>query len=308
MSRSEMMRRKRNSNAVDLIKLIKKIDCFETTLVCVFEGEDSKYYGSRIDAFFSEFNRKNLTCKGKRNVLGLRERIQGNVELSLAKILFFVDSDYDETETDFDLYSTPCYAIENLYAKESVFNKILIDELGLCSFKDEGLITELVKKYSHFEAHSDEALAELNAWLIARIKESETNLDIKLNLNNISIDKFLTIENFTPKKSYEISELDSIFSVNTPVSQDDLNSAIHIVNESDKVMFCRGKYRLEYFRMFLVEVFNESRNGVGIFTDRKIKPKLTLVKSNIISELSQYAETPSCLNVFLEEYKNRIAA
>jgi hypothetical protein len=308
MSRSEMMRRKRNSSAVDLIKLIKKIDCFDTTLICVFEGEDSKYYGSRVDVFFNELNRKNLTCKGKSNVLSLRETIQGNTELSSAKILFFVDSDFDGTQVDYNLYSTPCYAIENLYAKESVFIKILTDELGLCSFKDEELISELVGKYSHFETHSDEALVELNAWIIARVKESETNLDIKLNLNNLSIDKFLAIDNLTPEKCYELSDLDSLFSINTSVSQDDLDSAIHNINQSDKAKYCRGKYRLEYFRVFLVEIFDEARNGVGFFTDRKLKPKLTLVKSNIISELSQYAETPSCLNTFLEEYKNRVAA
>lgn len=308
MNRSEMMRNKRSSYAVDLIKLIKKINSFETNLICVFEGEDSKYYGSRIDVVFDRLNRKNLACKGKENVLSLRDKIQENTELSIAKILFFIDSDFDTVTTDYNLYSTPCYAIENLYAKESVFFKVLTDELGLCSFKDEELIGELLKKYNHFENHSDEALADLNAWIIARVKESKTNSEIKLNLNRFSVDKFLTIENLIPKKCYELSDLDSMFSLTSPISQDDLNAAINILNESDKSLFSRGKYRLEYFRMFLVEIFSESRNGVGLFNGRKIKPKLTLVKSNIISELSQYADTPNCLNSFLEEYKNRIAA
>jgi hypothetical protein len=308
MSRSEMMRKKRESNAVDLIKLIKKIDCFDTSLICVFKGEDSKYYGSRIDMFFGEFHRKNLSCKGKQNVLILSEKIKANTELSNAKILFFIDSDFDKNQTDYNLYSTPCYAIENMYVSESVFSNILIDELGLCSFKDKNLLDELLIKFTQFEEASDEALLELNAWLMVRIKESEKNENIKLNLNNISIDKFMSVHNLSAVKCYEITDLDSIFSVDTPVVQDDLDTALHTMAGSEKAKVGRGKYRLEYFRLFLIEIFNESRTGTGNFVNRKIKPKLTLVKANVTSELSQYAETPACLNEFLDNYKSRLAA
>ena len=311
MSRSEMMRNKRRSNAVDLIKLIKlikKIDCFESSLICVFEGEDSKYYGSRIDTFFSSLNRKNLSCKGKENVLKLKAKIAANQELNNANILFFVDTDFDEKQTDYNLYSTPCYAIENLYVSKDVFSRVLTDELGLCSFKDKDLIGKLITKYIKFETDSDNALTELNAWLIVRIKESETNESINLNLNNTSVDKFLNITALNSIKHYSVSDLDSIFKVTESINEDDLSSALHVVNQNDKAKFCRGKYRLEYFRIFLNELFNESRNGEGHFIDRKIKPKLTLVKTNIVSELSQYAETPNCLNDFLISYKNRIAA
>src|SRR5690606_7551264 len=111
---------------------IKKIDCFESSLICVFEGEDSKYYGSRIDTHFGQMNRKNLSCKSKRNVLNLKETVDANKELNSAKILFFVDSDFDKKQNDYNLYYTPCYAIENLYASTHVLLRVLIDELGLC--------------------------------------------------------------------------------------------------------------------------------------------------------------------------------
>ncbi|ERB63990.1 DUF4435 domain-containing protein [Vibrio coralliilyticus OCN008] len=308
MSRSDMMRKKRRSNSVDLIRLIKKIDCFKSTLICVFEGEDSKYYGSRIDHYLNKLNRKNLSCKGKKNVLNLRDKISENKELNDANILFFIDSDFDEPLSDYNLYSTPCYAIENLYASTSVFSRVITDELGLCSFQDKELIEELIAKYQQFESASDEALIELNAWLIVRVKESETNENIKLNLNNTSIDNFLTIEDFNSAKAYCISELDSIFNVSEPINGDDLASALHTVEQSTKNKFCRGKYRLEYFRAFLTLMFNEARKGEGSFVERIIKPKLSLAKANVVSELAQYADTPDCLNNFLNKYKDRIAA
>ncbi|PST85475.1 hypothetical protein C9I86_18900 [Photobacterium sp. NCIMB 13483] len=309
MDRSEMMRQKRRSNAVDLIKLIKRIDCFKTSLICIFEGEDSKYYGSRIDPYFSNLNRKNLSCKGKEAVLKLREKVASNQELNSANILFFVDIDFDEKkQTDYNIYSTPCYSIENLYVTTQVFSRILTDELGLCSFRDKELIDNLINIYEKFESDSDDALAELNAWLIVRIKESESNENINLNLNNISVDKFLSISGLESTKKYNVIDLDSIFKVKETIDEDALETAIHIVNQKNKANFCRGKYRLEYFRLFLIEVFNESRNGEGNFVGRKVKPKLTLVKTNIISELSQYAETPECLNEFLSNFKSRIVA
>ena len=308
MSRSEMMRKKRNSNAVDLMRLLKKIDCFVSSLICVFEGDDSKYYGSRIDSYFSEMNRKNLTCKGKKNVLDLKETIEANSELINAKILFFVDSDFEEKQSYFNLYSTPCYAIENLYVSTQVFSRILMDELGLCSFKDKEIISVLVDKYKAFESNSDEALSELNAWLIVRIREAEVNKNIKLNLNNVSVDKFLNVAALSSTKCYTLDDLDTIFSIETAINPDDLESALHVIRESNKARYCRGKYRLEYFRAFLNDLFSESRNGEGNFSDRKIKPKLSLVKANIISELSQYAETPDCLKEFLDHYKSIIAA
>lgn len=308
MSRCEMMLNKGRSNVVDLIKLIKKIDCFESSLICVFEGEDSKYYGSRIDGYFSSLNRKNLSCKGKETVLKLKDKITTNQELNNANIIFFIDSDFNEKQADYNLYSTPCYAIENLYVSTCVFSRVITDELGLCSFKDKELIDSLINKYEAFELASDEALSELNAWLIVRIRESESNANIKLNLNNIPIDKFLSITGMNAMKHYNISDLDSIFKVTESIDEDNLASALHIINQNDKTKFCRGKYRLEYFREFLNELFKESRNGEGNFLNRKIKPKLTLVKTNIISELSQYAETPDCLGEFLSNYKRIISA
>ncbi|HBC3563765.1 TPA: DUF4435 domain-containing protein [Vibrio cholerae] len=104
MGRVNMMREKRNSISVDLIKLLKRIDNYSGTLVCVFEGEDARYYGSRIDSIFTKVQRKNLNCKGKHNVISLRKKVKENSELSKAKVLYFVDADFDGDCNDDDLY------------------------------------------------------------------------------------------------------------------------------------------------------------------------------------------------------------
>lgn len=304
MSRIEMMREKRSSISVELIKLLKSIDCFDGMIICVFEGEDAKYYGSRIDSIFTDLERRNISCKGKGNVIGLKEKVDNNAELIKANIIFFIDTDFDDRILDYNLYSTPCYAVENFYVSNEVFKKVLTDELGLCSFLDSELIKVLSEQYSEFEVSSDIALLELNAWIKTRLEEYKTNKQIKLNLNNASVEVFLRFNGFAVDKIYSLHDLDLLFSIETPLNEKVYENIFESISREKISDVCRGKYRLEYFRSLLSDLFNMSRNGTDYFNDRKIKPKLSLVKANIISELSQYAQTPTCLNDFLNEYKS----
>lgn len=303
-----MMRDKRNSVSVDLIKLLKKIDNFDESLICVFEGEDAKYYGIRIDGVISHLERKNLSCKGKKNVITLRDKVKKNPELSNAKILYFIDMDFDNHIIDSDLYCTPCYSIENFYVRSDVFKKILTDELGLCSFKDDDLIVGLCSEYEAFENLADEALVDLNGWLMLRIKESERNPKIQLNLNNHNISKFLKIDDNIPTKLYDFEQLDKLFALGDALQQDELSSACHFIRSKDIKDVTRGKYRLDYFRLYLDSILEKARKGEQHFAKRSVKSKLSLSKTQMISELSQYAMTPKCLEGFLVNYKAAVTA
>ncbi len=301
-----MMRMKRQSSSVDLLKLIKKIDCFESTLVCVFEGEDAKYYGSRIDQYFNELKRKNLSCKGKEKVLALKRNIEKNSSINNAKIMYFVDKDFDEKEEDFNLYCTPCYSIENFYADSSTLRRVLTDELGLCEFRENEIINEIIRSYQSFESECDAHLIDLNAWIMSRVKDNDSS--VKLNLNNHEVEKFISYNQGVVVRKYTLDKLDETFSINKQLCQDLLQTCITAVENSDLNSSCRGKYRLEYFRLYLVNLFEMARNKTDYFEGLKIKPKLSLTKMNIVSELSQYSNTPACLGEFLSSYKNRVAA
>lgn len=308
MERVNMMREKRNSISVDLIKLLKRIDNYNEVLVCVFEGEDAKYYGSRIDSVFTEIQRKNLNCKGKDNVITLREKVKENKELSKAKILYFVDADFDGNCNGDDLYCTPCYSIENLYAQVEVFKKILADEFSLCGFRDEDLIKQLCLDYEVFEKKADKALLDLNSWIWVRKEQGRDGLGVKLNLNNLNLDKVMSFNNSVPIKNYTIESLDEIFSISIPIDHDKLNSANHYLSERNLAMVSRGKFRIEYFRFYLSVVVDNARKKEGRFTNRKANPRITLSKAQVLSELTQYAVTPDCLICFLNRNKTALAA
>lgn len=301
-----MMRKKRQSSSVDLLKLIKKIDCFDSTLVCVFEGEDAKYYGSRIDQHFGDFKRKNLSCKGKDKVLTLKKNVEKNSSIKGAKILYFIDKDFDEKQEDINLYCTPCYSIENLYADYNVLKRVLTDELGLCDFRHNETIEVIIKSYQGFESECDNKLIDLNAWIMARVKENDCS--VKLNLNNHDVEKFISYHEGVVEKKYSINHLDSIFSIEHKLCQDLLKTCAAVIQASELKSSCRGKYRLEFFRLYLVNLFEMARRKIGYFEGLKIKPKLSLAKTNVVSELSQYANTPDCLGLFLSNCRNRITA
>lgn len=136
MDRVETMREKRTVPAVQLIKLIKIYASEENTVSCIFEGEDAKYYGVRIDNFLHGLERKNISCKGKEKLLRLKETVDSHIDLSKARILFFADRDFDFTHASIsNLYITPCYSIENLYIKDIVLKKSLLMNSAFAKFK-----------------------------------------------------------------------------------------------------------------------------------------------------------------------------
>ena len=101
-------------------KHIKKQNFF---IYCFYEGkDDSKYYNERINSFGLK-NLYHFECKGKSNVLKLREIILEKNSKNQYKIssLYFIDKDYDDiiNESAYnywkeagDIYVTPCYSID----------------------------------------------------------------------------------------------------------------------------------------------------------------------------------------------------
>ena len=307
MSRLDMMRSKRDIVVVKLIELLKKIENYENTLICVFEGKDVEYYGSRIDIVIKSLERENITCKGKENVLLLRDKVSRNNELKKAKVIYFVDKDYDYLEAEGNLYCTPCYSIENLYVNEYSFKRFLTDQLHISKLEDENLFNTLMARFKKFELDADVALKELNAWLMVVVKESKADNNIKLNLNNTPITRFFTINNFEVEKVYERSQLSSIFNIEFMIDESYYQSSLEALERHELSLYCRGKYRLDYYREFLLKLISDIRNRRDIFEHKTLSCSLQLSK-NIISELSQHAKTPECLTEFLQDFKSINAA
>ncbi|MBF4307982.1 hypothetical protein, partial [Vibrio anguillarum] len=74
-----MMKGMANLPVVGLIRLLKAHSSEPDAIICVFEGEDAKYYGARIDSVFKSKTRLNVPCKG--NLLSLKKTVESNANL-----------------------------------------------------------------------------------------------------------------------------------------------------------------------------------------------------------------------------------
>ncbi len=300
MDRAEKMREKRSSIAVKLIKLIKIYSSDPDVVTCVFEGEDAKYYGVRIDGFLKGLDRKNISCKGKNNLIALKEKVELHFDLSNAKVLYFSDRDFDFTDTtNGNIYFTPCYSVENFYVKNSVLKRILVDEFGFCEVEDKNDIAIIIETYDRLLSKISKALLSLNAWILCQNQRHQNDSTIKLNLNNFDVGHFVEFDLESVAKNYDETSLRNTFPNSASISSDEIDTTKNVIIKSGIIESSRGKYMLEFFRMFLEKIREEINKNDSTIINKKMKTKLTISKSNVLSDLSQYAETPSCLTKFL---------
>jgi len=304
IDRKKMMKLKSRNINVYLTKLLKKIDNYESTLVCVFENNDAEYYGNRVDMHIDNIERENLKCKGKDDVLALKFKIERNEELKNAKILFFVDKDFGSVIEYENLYCTPCYSIENLYVSELSFKKLLNDQFHINKLDNDELFNNLINCFRDFECEANNALKELTAWLMVAIEDSEKDNSIELHLKNVQVNKFIKVDGYSIQKMYDISNIKTIFKIDHDVCQIRYDKYLNELGGKNLSHVIRGKYRLEYYREFLKNLIKDASKGDNLFEGNKVKCSLQLSK-DLVSELSSFAETPSCLKVFLSNFSQK---
>lgn len=304
-----MMRKQRTNPVVPLINLLKVHSANRNALICVFEGEDAKYYGSRVDASIKSLERKNVPCKGKGNLLTLKNKVDQNSNLKCLKILFFSDRDFEFSDlTNSNIYFTPCHSIENLYVSGKAFSRFLEDEIGLCTVDDKDTID---KSLSLFTSRYNDFLVEtldLNAWLMCQIEKCKTDSSIALHLQNVKMKDLVKIEIDKVNKIYNIADMKSLFPESKDIESSQFESAKDTLLTYGPENSFRGKFVLQFFRHFLDKYCRElSSKTSHIITVRK-KSNLAISDSNIVSIMSKYANTPPCLDRFLEHHKRLLNA
>ncbi|WP_241138643.1 DUF4435 domain-containing protein [Bacillus mycoides] len=271
-----------------------------SAIYCFFEGEDDyKYYISRIGAYLEAQEIIYFNCDGKDNVLTLHGMIKsGTADYRNNKLLFFVDRDFEMDKVNCDeIYTTPSYAIENFYVTDTAFSKFLNGEVKISKFslKEEDKL-DFDKALNYFKEERAEFIANtlmLNVWFSLQ-KNKSRNTQSRPNLSQL-------------QKAYNKR-------INFPVGIEDLKSLtlnylevtqIEIQSEKRKlienaVYNFRGKYYEEFLYRVLNSIITDSNKPKVIFSKRR-KVNLTIGKDNLISNLSQYADTPQCLKEYLKE-------
>lgn len=257
------LRGQRDSYSVRLSNLLIEYEKNPETLFLVFEGEDIKYYGIRIKGLFVDNERMTVPCKGKQDVIRLYFRVLGDVKLTSIKIMYFVDRDFDDNSLIMgreNIYVTPGYSVENLYVEECCLKEILQAEFGLCAFKDGDVLTKIVDIYRAMMIGFLEAITLLNVWIMEqRVMEAGQR---KLNLNNVKLDKFISISLGEVSARYKYEDLSGLFPEAGEVDEDLVHKRISEMSGADKLSLFRGKYLIEFFRFF-IQALKVDRSSVS---------------------------------------------
>ncbi|WP_163121934.1 DUF4435 domain-containing protein [Acinetobacter portensis] len=302
MSRVHNMAQARDNISVKYHEFMRI--CSNNKLPIFFEGEDEKYYSIRLDNLMN-VEWVGINCGGKKKVISLRDKIRISEAYHDKKSLFFIDSDFDQNEEIkklTDVYLTPCYSVENLYISDSAFIKILRSEFNISEYDESpDCYLRAIQCFKDRKREFLEAITDFNSLIhYLRMKEASGELKTKLNLNNIDIDKLVSISLTEVKKIYSLEkyrelfpELPEDFEINLDISES------YLIRGNSEMIF-RGKQNLDFFRTFILLL----RQDRGKKSDREVflesgKIKLQLTKANTLSELSQYADTPHCLKEFL---------
>ncbi|HCC07687.1 MAG TPA: hypothetical protein DEP72_05980 [Clostridiales bacterium] len=300
-SLEEMRAERVNANAV-FIKFTSDNKYHETHAFCFYEGEDGKYYDPRIRNIF-ENQFITYIAGNKKEVLKLLGMIKNeDIYKDICK-MFFVDRDYDDMlrGTDENLYETPCYSIENLYVQRECFIRILQSEFVL-NITDEDF-TRCVSDFEKQFADFNKEMLEFNALVLIRRRKSTSNSDVKFgdiktrDLVDIKVTNVRrsakyneTINNIKEKLAIDADEL--------KVVEGELNSRNNFLNEY------RGKNQLDFMVGFINHL-KELNKESSYFSNKLPCVNINITK-NSLSELSQYAIVPNCLNIFLEEHYRKM--
>jgi len=288
-------------------------------LYCFYEGkDDSKYYNHRIENFCNREVFHQYT-DGKDNliqvyqILNRRKNIYKN-----AQLLFFIDRDYDsfikedeliDLEKITNLYITPTYSIENFYTTQKAFKRIVRSEFHIIETDEK--FEKLMNLFLERQREFHQIMLDINAWIATQNYFLHTKEKKDIPYNELVLDKILKIslQKIESKHQDSIAFLENKFSESFLLEDSEINDKFQELKtlffESDFQAIFRGKFEIDFLNKFLkllIENANQ-KDGKGLdFIDINEKLKLKLILNDTISNLTQYADTPSCLRAFIQKF------
>lgn len=294
--------KKERSNAQSIFtKFTKNRELFNKKMFCFFEGEDRKYYGSRIEEYANIPEEEIIfySCSGKEQVLKLYKMLK-NKYMNVQK-MFFVDKDYDNIECEKELYVTPGYSIENFYVTENAFKKILHKEFGINTIDKD--FNKCLNNFNDRKEEFNSQIIKLNGWLYYQKEQIKRKGVVYINYQNFKLNKIfdISINKLVIKTNINTQFLKKEYTEAYEINDEELNKYTKIFDKEEKL---RGKYQLEFFKAILQDMIEKNRNREYFEYFRNnigLNPSV-----NTLSSLSAYAETPECLKQFLHKYRNFI--
>lgn len=294
----EQMREKRGISEVLFKKFTEARGYFKTHAFCFYEGEDGKYYNSRVAQYWGSNFIPQVAGK-KKEVLKVMQKIQTDPLYNDVCTMFFIDRDYDESlaNTNDDLFETPCYSIENLYAQESVFRRILQSEFGL-NLMDPDYQKCLVD-YQLRQNEFNQIIAKFNA-VVKYQHQYAPEITCQFSKVKTTHLAHIEIDQVTKASRHDeqINKLKSKLNIDNELLEF-LEKGL--LTESIPHLVLRGKNQLDFLVTIIMRL--KDLNFVGGYFSRKLNNVHINLTENRLSELSQYAITPPELEAFLSKHK-----
>lgn len=290
----DKMREKRNTAESIFMKFTLYKDLFESYAFCFYEGEDAKYYDSRVRQYWGE-NFISLVAGKKKEVLKVMKKIRLNPLYSKVIVMFFVDRDFDEVvdSDDPDLFETSCYSVENYYAQDIVLSRILKAEFGL-DIGDSDYRKCMDDFRNRFQEFNDIILI-FNALLKYQRKHAPL---AQCNFNNVNTFDLVQCSIEGVQKAEKCDKIEAELRGNIDPDSEILDSIKKSLESAPNASYVlRGKNQLDFFVSMLRE-FKKLSASEGYFSKKLPRVYLDITK-NRLSELSQYAITPPELKSFL---------
>lgn len=302
MSRTAILRNSRDDKAVKFLEFIRLHSKDRQQLCCFFEGDDAKYYSVRVETILPKRAWSPINCRGKEQVLELYALLSNHIEYSKAPTAYFVDRDFDPPlpeQVRARVYETPCYSVENFYTSLSCFERIIKSEFGITDGVSEiNPLQQCRSLYLSTQALFHDAVTELNSWIWIQRNENK-GVPGSLNLRGVKFDRFVAVGLGAVTKLYTEQELAEIFPQAPLVANARLAAKVSDFRAQDRGKLFRGKYEAEFLRLFLSKLMEDFRSQTPKHFPQRGTVKCNLSRENIISELSQYADTPDCLREYL---------
>jgi len=299
----------------------KKENKLNDYFYCFYEGiDDSKYYNHRI-INFSEREVVHLPTDGKDKLIKVYEILDRRKNTYInSQLLFFRDEDYDnfikyneieEMKQIPNLYITPVYSIENFYTTQKTFERIIKSEFHIVETDEK--FEKILKLFLERQNEFHHIMLDVNIWIATQNYFLYTKEERKIPYSELGLDKILKIslQKIESKHQNIIEFLENKFSESFLMKDEEINNKFQelkdIFSEKDFQVIFRGKFEIDFLNKFLkllVEKANQ-KDGKGldfIGINEKIKPKIKLTLNDTISNLTQYADTPSCLKEFIQKF------
>lgn len=253
MDIEKIKKERRNAQSI-FTKFTRNREFFNKKMFCFFEGEDRKYYGSRIEKYANIPEEEIIfySCSGKEQVLKLYKMLK-NKYMNVQK-MFFVDKDYDNIKSKKELYVTPGYSIENFYVTENAFKKILHKEFGINSIDKD--FDKCLNDFNNRKKEFNSQIIKLNGWLYYQKEQIKRKGIVYINYQNFKLNKIfnISINKLSIKTNITTQFLKKEFTEAYEISNEELNKYIKIFDTEEKL---RGKYQLEFFKSILQDMIEK---------------------------------------------------